>query len=72
MKKKGELTGDLVAFGDFGSFRILDPGLIEIVDAGALEMVSGGNYGCLRVGDVNTACNNARCFNNVCIQNLCG
>ena len=72
MNTKDIATKDLVAFGEYGSFRLLHPGLVEIVDCSTLDMVSGGNYGCLRVGNVNSACNNYRCFNNVCIQNLCG
>lgn len=62
----------LVQFGEFGAFRVLDPGLLEIVDGSALAAVGGGNFGCVSVGDINAGCNNRTCFNNVCIQNLCG
>lgn len=63
----------LVAFGEFGTFEVVDPGLQEIVDRAALEAVSGGsNFGCIGVGPINGACHDQFCANIGCIQAGCG
>lgn len=63
----------IVAFGEFGVFEVVAPGLCEIVDTSALDIVSGGkNYGCKSVGPFNGYCYDQFCGNSGCVQVGCG